>query len=75
VAPAVAADFRQGERPTLLEGFSAFFRSRDRPAAQLHQKSLATRLTEAAGKRYLRASRRLKEILNGMPGGMRELMP
>ena len=29
----------------------------------------------AAGKRYLRALKRLKEILNSMPGGMRELLP
>jgi hypothetical protein len=29
----------------------------------------------AAGKSYLRALKRLEEILNGMPGGMRELMP
>jgi RNA polymerase sigma-70 factor (ECF subfamily) len=29
----------------------------------------------AASKRYLRALRRLKEILDGMPGGMRELLP
>ena len=29
----------------------------------------------AAGKRYLRALRRLKEILNSMPGGMRGLLP
>jgi RNA polymerase sigma-70 factor (ECF subfamily) len=29
----------------------------------------------AAGKRYLRALKRLKEILSSMPGGMRELLP
>jgi RNA polymerase sigma-70 factor (ECF subfamily) len=29
----------------------------------------------AASKRYLRALRRLKEILNSMPGGLRELLP
>jgi RNA polymerase sigma-70 factor (ECF subfamily) len=29
----------------------------------------------AASKRYLRALKRLKEILNSMPGGMRELLP
>jgi hypothetical protein len=29
----------------------------------------------AASKRYLRALKRLEEILKSMPGGMRELMP
>ena len=29
----------------------------------------------AASKRYLRALKRLKDILNSMPGGMRELLP
>ena len=29
----------------------------------------------AAGKRYLRALKRLKEVLTSMPGGMRELLP
>ena len=28
----------------------------------------------AASKRYLRALRRLKEVLNSMPGGMQELL-